>query len=147
MLRSRHQEQQGSSTASRVKQPHLLNAIKRHVHLIEIKYCEDTRPEHQLAAAQQQHAQLCNLIDAKAVTIQSILLGVCGTCYTEHIINQFKKLGPNHHRAMKLARSLHAHSAIHAHKLVTTRRAIENNVNSNSQVPGPSASRNPPDPH
>ena len=117
------------------------------VHLIEIKYCEDTRPEHQLAAAQQQHAHLCKLIDAKAVTIHPILLGVGGTCYTEHTLNQCKILGLYHQRAMKLACRLHAHSAIYAHKLVTTRRAIENNVNSNSQVPGPSPSRNPPDPH
>jgi len=112
------------------------------VHLIEIKYCEDTRPEHQLAAAQQQHAQLCKLIDAKAVTLHPILLGVGGTCYIEHTLNQFKNLGLSHQRAMKLARELHAHSAIYAHKLVTSRRAIENNVTSHSQVLGPCASRN-----
>jgi len=147
MLRSRHQGTQGSSTASRVRQPHLLNATQRHVHLIEIKYCEDTRPEHQLAAAQQQHAHLCKLIDAKAVTIHPILLGVGGTCYTEHTLNQFKKLGLDHQRATKLARQLHAHSAIYGHKLVTTRRAIENNVAAHSQVLGPCASSNPPDPH
>ena len=52
-----------------------------------------------------------------------------------------------HGRAIKLARQLHAHSAIHAHKLVTTRRAVENNASSHSQVLGPSASRHSPDPH
>jgi len=147
MLRSRHRNMQETSMTNRVRQPHLLNATQRHVHLIEIKYCEDTRPEHQLAAAQQQHAHLCKLIDAKAVTIHPILLGVGGTCYTEHTLKQFKKLGLDHQRATKLARQLHAHSAIYAHKLVTTRRAIENNVTSHSLVLGPSASRNPPDPH
>ena len=85
-------------------------------------------------------------INAKAVAIHPILLGVGGTCYIEHTLNQFKKLGLNHQRATKLARSLHAHSAIYAHKLVTTRRANENNVTSHSQVLGPSASRHPPDP-
>ncbi|KAF5831896.1 hypothetical protein DUNSADRAFT_12407 [Dunaliella salina] len=44
-------------------------------YLIEIKFCEDTRPEHQLNAAKQQHAELCKLINAKAVTIHPILLG------------------------------------------------------------------------
>ena len=87
MLRSRYQRTQGSNTASRVKQPHLLNVNNRHVHLIEIKYCEDTRPEHQLEAAKQQHARLCELIDAKAITIHPILLGVGGTCYIEHTLN------------------------------------------------------------
>jgi len=28
---------------------------ERLIHLVEIKYCEDTRPGHQLEAAQQQH--------------------------------------------------------------------------------------------
>jgi hypothetical protein len=147
MLRSRHRNMQRTSTASRVRQPHHLTPNQRHVHLIEIKYCEDTRPEHQLAAAKQQHAHLSKLIDARNVTIHPILLGVGGTCYIEHTLNQFKHLGLNHQRATKLARSLNAHSAIYAHKLVTTRRAIANNVTSHSQVLGPCASRNPPDPH
>jgi len=42
MLHSRHQEIQGRSAASRVRQQHLLNVNNRHVHLVEIKYCEDT---------------------------------------------------------------------------------------------------------
>ncbi|KAF5831677.1 hypothetical protein DUNSADRAFT_12731 [Dunaliella salina] len=33
-------------------------ANERHVHLIEIKFCEDTRPEHQLSTAKQQLADL-----------------------------------------------------------------------------------------
>eukprot|EP00983_Pelagomonas_calceolata_P082346 1155900-Pelagomonas_calceolata.AAC.3 len=48
-----------------MRQPHQLNANRRHVHLIEIKYCEDTRPGQQLGAAQRQHANLGNLINAK----------------------------------------------------------------------------------
>eukprot|EP00983_Pelagomonas_calceolata_P108687 1159483-Pelagomonas_calceolata.AAC.23 len=59
----------------------------RHVHLIKIKYCEDTRPEQQLEAAQRQHADLCKLINAKVVTLHNILLGIGGTCYTEHTLN------------------------------------------------------------
>eukprot|EP00983_Pelagomonas_calceolata_P128173 1161484-Pelagomonas_calceolata.AAC.5 len=31
----------------------------RHIHLIEIKYCQDTRPGAQLEASQQQHSELC----------------------------------------------------------------------------------------
>eukprot|EP00983_Pelagomonas_calceolata_P061822 1146993-Pelagomonas_calceolata.AAC.5 len=60
------------------------------------QYCEDTRPQHQLNAAKQQHADLCKLISAKAATIHPILLGVGGTIYTEHTLKQFKQLGLDH---------------------------------------------------
>eukprot|EP00983_Pelagomonas_calceolata_P079672 1154788-Pelagomonas_calceolata.AAC.5 len=82
-VRNRHSTTQRTSTTSRVRQPHQLNACHHHVHLIEIKYCEDTRPQHQLDAALQQHANLCKHICAKAVSIHPILLGVGGTCYIE----------------------------------------------------------------
>eukprot|EP00983_Pelagomonas_calceolata_P122358 1160900-Pelagomonas_calceolata.AAC.5 len=121
-----------------------------HVHLIETKYCEDTRPGQQLEAAQEQHADLCKLINAKVVTLHTILLGVGGTCYTEHTLNQFKQLvvlGLDHQRANKLARKFHAHSVMYANTLVTTRRAIENKNTTCSQVMEPGASKNPPDPH
>eukprot|EP00983_Pelagomonas_calceolata_P126343 1161297-Pelagomonas_calceolata.AAC.1 len=45
-------------SANCVRQPHQLNVNQRHVHLIDIKYCEDTRPGQQLEAAQRQHADL-----------------------------------------------------------------------------------------
>eukprot|EP00983_Pelagomonas_calceolata_P132939 1161918-Pelagomonas_calceolata.AAC.1 len=79
-LRNRHSTTQKTSTTSCVRQPHQSNACQRHMHLIEIKYCEDTRPQHQLDAALQQHADLCKQISAKAVTIHPILLGFGGTC-------------------------------------------------------------------
>eukprot|EP00983_Pelagomonas_calceolata_P123098 1160971-Pelagomonas_calceolata.AAC.1 len=84
------------------------------------------RPGQQLEAAQRQHADLCKLINATVVTLHTILLGVGGTCYTEHTLNQFKQLGLDHQRANKLACKLHAHSVFYANKLVTARRAIEN---------------------
>jgi hypothetical protein len=137
----------GTSRAACKRQPHELHANERHVHLIEIKFCEDTRPEHQLNAAKQQHADLCKLISAKVVTIHPILLGVGGSIYIEHTLKQFKQLGLDHQCATKLAKQLHAHSVRYAHKLVSTRRAIENNNTSYNQVLQPGASSNPPDPH
>eukprot|EP00983_Pelagomonas_calceolata_P127529 1161413-Pelagomonas_calceolata.AAC.5 len=47
----------------------------------------------------------------------------------------------------KLARELHVQSIKCAHKLVTTRCAIENKNNPHSQVLEPGASSNSPDPH
>ncbi|KAF5838927.1 hypothetical protein DUNSADRAFT_1943 [Dunaliella salina] len=101
----------------------------------EIKFCEDKRPEHQLNAAKQQHAELCKLINAKAVTIHPILLGS---------MKPFQKLGFNHQRATKLAQQFHVHSVQYAHKLVTIRRAIKNKNTSHSHILEPSASSIPP---
>eukprot|EP00983_Pelagomonas_calceolata_P108147 1159422-Pelagomonas_calceolata.AAC.4 len=74
-LRSRHDPTQRTTQANRVRQPHQLHLNQRHMHMIEIKYCEDTRPGQQLEAAQRHHADLCKLISAKVVTLHTILLG------------------------------------------------------------------------
>jgi len=49
-----------------------------HVHLVEIKYCEDTRLEAQLEAAKRQHKDLISTIRRKYrhTTLHAILLGV-----------------------------------------------------------------------
>ncbi len=49
----------------------------RTTHLIEIKYCEDTRPEQQLQAAHAQHGRLRRSIAGDHV-LDVILLGVGG---------------------------------------------------------------------
>eukprot|EP00983_Pelagomonas_calceolata_P130515 1161690-Pelagomonas_calceolata.AAC.9 len=109
----------------------LTESLELSSELSTVKYCEDTRPQHQLDAAMQQHADLCKYISATAATFHPILLGVGGTCYIEHTLNHFKKLGLDHQSAIKLAKTLHAHSIQYAHKLVDT---IQNKSTSNSQV-------------
>eukprot|EP00983_Pelagomonas_calceolata_P133904 1162011-Pelagomonas_calceolata.AAC.4 len=94
VLHSRHNPTLRTSTANRVRQPHQLSANQRHIHLIEFRYCEDTRPGQELETAQRQHAEICRNINGKAVTLHTILLGVGGSCYTEHTLHQFKELGP-----------------------------------------------------
>eukprot|EP00983_Pelagomonas_calceolata_P050342 1141936-Pelagomonas_calceolata.AAC.1 len=64
VLRSRNSPTQRICVTIHVRQPRQLNVNQRHVHLIEIKYCEDTRPGQQLEVAQRQHADLCELINA-----------------------------------------------------------------------------------
>eukprot|EP00983_Pelagomonas_calceolata_P021986 690676-Pelagomonas_calceolata.AAC.1 len=64
-LCSRHNPTLRTTTANHVRQPHQLNVNQRHVYLIEIKYCEDTRPGQQLKAAQRQHTDLRKLISEK----------------------------------------------------------------------------------
>jgi len=57
---------------------------RRHIHLIEVKYCEDTRPAFQLEASRSQHKDLCKSLQGARITLHtvdcdSILLGVGGT--------------------------------------------------------------------
>eukprot|EP00983_Pelagomonas_calceolata_P125227 1161191-Pelagomonas_calceolata.AAC.7 len=49
-----------TSPASKVRHPSQLLPEHRHVHLVEVKYCEDTRPKNQLEASKQQHRNLCH---------------------------------------------------------------------------------------
>jgi len=48
---------------------------RQDVHLVEIKCCEDTRPQNQLNAAKEQHNDLCNILQGASVTLHIILLG------------------------------------------------------------------------
>eukprot|EP00983_Pelagomonas_calceolata_P076573 1153469-Pelagomonas_calceolata.AAC.6 len=81
------------------------------------------------------------------MTLRTILLGVSGTFYIQHTLDQFKQLGLDHQCAIKLARKLHAHFVMYANKLFTTKRATENNHTSHSQVMERGTSNNLPDPH
>jgi len=49
------------------------------IHLVEVKYCEDTRPGHQLEASKKQHEVLGKRSKAKKVVLHTILLGVGGS--------------------------------------------------------------------
>jgi hypothetical protein len=50
------------ATNPRQHRPKNLNKPGRDIHLVEIKYCEDTRPQNQLNAAKKQHKDLCNIL-------------------------------------------------------------------------------------
>jgi hypothetical protein len=64
--------------------------MRRDIHLIEIKYCEDTRPQNQLNAVKNQHKDLCNILQGASVTLHIILLGVGGTIYNTQNSEPFK---------------------------------------------------------
>jgi len=77
-------------TNPRQHQPKDLNKTRRDIHLVEIRYCEDTRPQNQLNAAKEQHKGLCNILQGASVTLHIILLGVGGTFYNTHTLKPFK---------------------------------------------------------
>eukprot|EP00983_Pelagomonas_calceolata_P027247 856149-Pelagomonas_calceolata.AAC.2 len=88
-----------SSPPSEVRYPSQLLPDQRHVHVVEVKYCEDTRPNSQLEASKQQHRNLCccHLSRASAqVTPHIILLGhlthTVWVIYTPHTLEPLKEL-------------------------------------------------------
>ncbi len=120
----------------------------RTTHLIEIKYCEDTRPEQQLEAAHAQHGHLRRSIAGDHIP-HVILLGVGGFIYIPHTLAPLKSLGLDPQRVKKLALKLHAHSVYNAHELVQTRRSLEHSphLQTNQERSAGLSARNPPDPH
>jgi len=110
-----------TSTATNPRQhrPKDLNKTRHDIHLVEIKYCEDTRPHNQLNAAKEQHKDLSNILQGGAsVTLYIILLGVGSTIYNTYTLKPFKELSLDSQRVEKLASKLHVHSVNFAAKLV-----------------------------
>jgi len=122
------------STFSKQHRPKDLSILQSDIHLIEIKYCEDTRPQNQLRAAQEQHKGLCSILHGASVTLHTILLEVGGTIYNKHTLELFPELGLDSERVKKLASKLHVHSVNYAAKLVHTRRALSSTIINSYQV-------------
>ena len=84
---------------------------------MEVKYCEDTRPENQLEAVKQQHREFCQLLlnhgATASITLHTILL-LGGITYRPHTFEPLHKLGLDPHKAIKLAWKLHAQSIQYA---------------------------------
>jgi len=55
------------ATNPRKHRPKDLNKTRRDTHLVEIKYCEDTRPQNQLNAAKEQHKDPCNILQGASL--------------------------------------------------------------------------------
>ena len=136
----------GRATNPRQHRPKDLSKPRRDIHLVEIKYCEDTRPQNQLNTAQEQHKDRCNILQGASVTLHIILLGVGGTIYNAHTLKPLKELGLDSQRVKKLASMLHVHSVSFAAKLVHTRRALSSTVINSYQEPVSGQACNPPDP-
>jgi len=135
------------ATNPRQHRPKDLSKPRRDIHLVEIKYCEDTRPQNQLNTAKEQHKDLCNIVQGASVTLHIIHLGVGGTIYNTHTLKPCKELGLDSQRVKKLASKLHVHFVNIAAKLVHTRRALSSTVINSHQDPVSGQACNPPDPH
>jgi len=119
------------------------------VHLVEVKYCDDTGSEQQLARATEQHiglrhalAQQCHILWHLKVSLHTILIGVMGTIYKCHTELPLNKLGLDRCRERKLTLNLNTHSIQYATKIINTSRRLKN---IKERTHG--SFQNPPDPH
>jgi len=114
------------------------------VHLIEVKYCDDTRPEQQLARAIEQHIELKHALvqQCHKVSQHTILIGVMGTIYKCHTELPLSKLGLDWCRVRKLTFDLNNHSIQYATKIINTSRRLKN-----IKVRAYGSFQNPPGPH
>eukprot|EP00983_Pelagomonas_calceolata_P123313 1160994-Pelagomonas_calceolata.AAC.7 len=103
VLRSTRRNEVVRSNTTPARQLHELNIQNRHIHLIEIKYCKDTRLGAHLEASQQQHIELRKQLQSAEIILHTILLGVRETIYTAHTLDQLKKLGIDPQRFMQEA--------------------------------------------
>jgi len=94
---------QPSNDVCRVQE---LNVNKRERHLVEVEYCEDAQPGHQLEASRKQHKVLCKTLNTKKVILHTIILGVGGSIYTSNTIRHLEEVGLDTQKAHKVALNL-----------------------------------------
>jgi len=128
-----------------------LNPNQWEVHLIEFKFCENTRPDPQLQKAKAQHSMLManlNRQGYREVKLHVILVGTMGTIYKDYTDKPLADLSLDHHKITNLTHKLNEHFIRYASALIKTRYALQYNTSNNSQGLGPGATaHNFPDPH
>ena len=72
------------ATNPRQHRPQDLSKPRRDIHLVEIKYCEDTRPQNQLNAAKEQHRDLCNILQGASLRYSPHHPSGCGWHRLQH---------------------------------------------------------------
>ncbi len=94
-------------------------------HFIEVKYCDDTRPEQQLARATEQHIGLKHALAQQChkVSLRTILIEEMGTIYKCHTEIPLSKLGLDRCRLRKL--TLELILRFHGILAASGRRAIQ----------------------
>ena len=98
---------------------------KRHVHIVEVKYCRDTDWERQEQRATNQHDMLADHLaqvgyNNKRIHRHSILLGVGGTIYTD-IYTTVQQVGVNKRRGKLLASKLHRYAIAQTELIMHTK--------------------------
>jgi len=124
-----------------------LNSNQWKVYLIEIKFCEDTRPDPQLQKAKAQHSVLIinlNRQRYREVKLHVILIEVMGTIYKDYTGKPLADLNLDHHKIKQLTHKLNEYSIRHASALIKTRYALQYNKSNNCQGLGLGATAHNP---
>ena len=96
-----------------------MNPRDRDIHLMELEFCSDTKPEEILAVAQDQHKHTIQSLRTRPlrgahrnnrVSLHTLLIGVAGTIYNTYTIKPLTHLGLNKEKAQTLAKSLQCHA-------------------------------------
>jgi hypothetical protein len=94
-----------------------LNPNQWEVHLIEFKFCEDTRPDPQFQKAKAQHSMLVANLNRQGygeAKLHVILVGAMGTIYKDYTDKPLADLILNYHKSNKLTHKMNEHSIRHA---------------------------------
>jgi len=108
-----------------------LNPTQWEAHLIEFKFCEDTRPDPQPRKAKAQHSVLIDNLNRQGyreVKLHVILVGAMETIYKDYTDKPLADLNLNYHKVKKMTHKLNEHSIRHASTLIRTRYALQYNI-------------------
>ena len=101
-----------------------LNPNQWEVHLIEFKFCEDTRSDPQFQKAKAQRGVLIPNLHRQGymeVKLHVILVGAMGTIYKDYTDKPLADLNLDYHKIKKLTHKLNEDSIRHASALIRTR--------------------------
>ena len=96
------------ATNPRQHRPKDLNKTRCDINLVEIKYCEDTRPQNQLNAVKEQHKDQKTFFKEHPLFSTSSFWVWGAPCIYTHTLKPFKELGFDSQRVLAL--KLHVHS-------------------------------------
>eukprot|EP00983_Pelagomonas_calceolata_P004776 156222-Pelagomonas_calceolata.AAC.1 len=120
--------------------PKDMNPRDRDIYIIELKFCSNTKPEHTLLTAQNQHKNTIENLCTKTlqgshrnnrVTLHTILIVVAGTIYNPYTIDPLCNLGLAKEKAHNIATKLHLHAAKTLTDIDNTKHAIHFSNSSN----------------
>ena len=119
------------------------NLANDNIHIVEFKYCRDTDHAPQLQHCLEQHKTLVEALIHKGYSPQNIkvvpiLIGMSGTIYLKHTLENMQSLGISQPHAMKCALKMHTQAITSLHSIVSVRRHLEHapqhNINGHRQT-------------
>jgi len=101
--------------------------------IAELKCCQDTRPQDQLARCLTQHNDLIELLKEAGyaehnISVVPLLVGHSGSIYRMHTLDSLDRLGIEKSKAEKCARKIHNEATTSLDSIVKNRRRLEHQL-------------------